>query len=267
MANAGEISFDRVDFAAEIKEANAILDALDASTDPFATRRGDYRKAYRSRVDNTLQPYRIFVPSSYESSKQAPLIIALHGMGGDENSYFESYAKGAFKVEAERRGYIVACPKGRKPASMYVGDAEKDVMDVVAEVKRDYNIDPDRIYLTGHSMGGFGTWSVAIDHPDVFAALAPISGGVMNPQSMSKIAHVPQLVVHGDNDKTVSVERSRVMVAEGKKLGVEMKYIEVPGGSHVEVVVPTFKDVYDWFDSHRRKTADAKAGAAASKSR
>ncbi|HSB07947.1 MAG TPA: prolyl oligopeptidase family serine peptidase [Blastocatellia bacterium] len=267
MANAGEISFDKIDFGAELKEATAILAALDAANDPFDARRGDFRKAYRSKVDNSLQPYRIFVPSSYDSSKRSPLIIALHGMGGDENSYFEAYAKGAFKVEAERRGYIVACPKGRKPASMYVGDAEKDVMDVVAEVRRDYNIDPDRIYLTGHSMGGFGTWSVAIDHPDIFAALAPIAGGVANPQSMAKIAHVPQIVVHGDNDKTVPVERSRVMVAEGKKLGVEMRYIEVPGGSHIDVVVPTFKDVFDWFDTHRRKTAEAKAGAAASKSK
>lgn len=267
LANAGDISFDKVDFAAEIKEASVILDALDSMTDPFLTRRGDFRKAYRSKVDNSFQPYRIFVPASYNSSKSSALIIALHGMGGDENSYFDAYAQGAFKVEAERRGYIVACPKGRKPASMYVGDAEKDVMDVVAEVKRDYNIDPDRIYLTGHSMGGFGTWSVAIDHPDVFAALAPIAGGVMNPQAMSKIAHIPQLVVHGDNDKTVPVERSRVMVAEGKKLGVEMKYIEVPGGSHIDVVVPTFKEVFDWFDAHRRRPGEAKAGAAAAKSR
>ena len=115
LANAGDISFDKVDFAAEIKEASVILDALDSITDPFLTRRGDFKKAYRSRVDNSFQPYRIFVPSSYNSSKSSALIIALHGMGGDENSYFDAYAQGAFKIEAERRGYIVACPKGRKP--------------------------------------------------------------------------------------------------------------------------------------------------------
>jgi predicted peptidase len=187
-------------------------------------------------------------------------------MGGDENSYFQSYAQGAFKVEAEKHGYLVACPKGRKPASMYIGDAEKDVMDVIAEMRRDYNIDPDRIYLTGHSMGGYGTWSVAMNHPEVFAALAPVSGGANNPAAMSKIAHIPQLVVHGDTDPTVPVERSRVMVAAGKKLGAEIKYIEVPGGDHGSVVAPTFKDVFEWFDTHRRKTAEAKAAAAGSKS-
>jgi predicted esterase len=265
LARAGEINFDRMDFRAALKEATSMLDSLEAGNDPFAARRGEFKKAYRSKVDSTLQPYQVFVPAAYDKSKTFPLVIALHGMGGDENSYFQAYAQGAFKVEAEKHGYLVACPKGRKPASMYIGDAEKDVMDVLAEMRRDYNIDPDRIYLTGHSMGGYGTWSVAVNHPEVFAALAPVSGGANNPAAMSKIAHIPQLVVHGDTDPTVPVERSRVMVAAGKKLGAEIKYIEVPGGDHGSVVAPTFKDVFEWFDTHRRKTAEAKAAGAASK--
>jgi predicted esterase len=262
LARAGEINFDRMDFRETLKEATSMLDALDAGNDPFGARRGEFKKAYRSKVDSTLQPYQVFVPAAYDKAKTFPLVIALHGMGGDENSYFQAYAQGAFKVEAEKHGYIVACPKGRKPASMYIGDAEKDVMDVIAEMRRDYNIDPDRIYLTGHSMGGYGTWSVAMNHPDVFAALAPISGGANVPAAMSKIAHIPVLIVHGDNDPTVPVERSRVMVATGKKLGAEIKYIEVPGGDHGSVVAPNFPAVFEWFDTHKRKSGAA-AGAAA----
>lgn len=260
LAQSGEINFDRIDFRATLKEATTMLDALETRNDPFAARRGEFKKAYRSKLDNTLQPYQVFVPSSYDKSKTFPLVIALHGMGGDENSYFQAYAQGAFKIEAEKRGYIVACPKGRKPASMYIGDAEKDVMDVVAEMRRVYNIDPDRIYMTGHSMGGYGTWSVAMSHPDVFAALAPVAGGSNNPAGMSKIAHIPQIVIHGDSDPTVPVDRSRVMVAAAKKLGVEMKYIEVRGGDHGNIVAPNFPAVFDWFDTHKRKLA---AGAAA----
>ncbi|HKP10984.1 MAG TPA: prolyl oligopeptidase family serine peptidase, partial [Blastocatellia bacterium] len=212
MASASAINFERINFRDQLREANAMLDDLEAQRDPFAARRGDFKKAYRSQVDNTLQPYRVFVPAGYDRTKPHPLIIALHGMGGDENSYFDFYNNGAFKVEAERRGYIVACPKGREPASMYLGTAEQDVMDVIAEVRRAYNIDADRIYVTGHSMGGFGSWSIAMNHPELFAALAPVAGGG-NPAAMKKIAHVPQLVVHGDDDKTVPVERSRLMVA------------------------------------------------------
>lgn len=264
MASASAINFERINFRDQIREANAMLDDLQARRDPFAARRGDFKKAYLSKVDNTLQPYRIFVPASYDRSKPYPLIIALHGMGGDENSYFDFYNNGAFKVEAERRGYIVACPKGREPASMYIGTAEQDVMDVIAEVRRAYNIDADRIYATGHSMGGFGSWSLAINHPEMFAAIAPVAGGG-SPLAMKKIAHVPQLVVHGDDDKTVPVERSRVMVNAAKNLGTEIKYIEIPGGNHVDVAAATFKDVFDWFDTHRRKSADAKAAAAGAK--
>lgn len=266
LAAAGEIGFDRIDFQSELKEAATMLDALDAGRDPFQTRRNDFRRAYLSKVDNTLQPFRVYVPSSYDGTKAYPLVIALHGMGGDENSYFDAYGKGAFASEAEKHGYLVACPKGRKPASMYLGDAERDVMDVLAEMMRAYRVDPDRVYITGHSMGGFGTWSVAMNHPEVFAAIAPISGGVMNPANISKIAHVPELIVHGDDDKTVPVERSRVVAAMGKKLGIEMKYIEVPKGSHGDVVAPHFKDVFEWFNTHKRKTSEDKAAAAGSKS-
>jgi predicted esterase len=264
LANSGELNPDRIDFDAELKEAGTMLDQLAAGKDPFDARRGDFKKAYRSRVDETLQPYRIYVPASYDGSKAFPLVIALHGMGGDEDSYFEAYAKGAIKTEAEKRGYILACPKGRQPASMYRGPAETDVLDVIAEVQRSYRVDGNRIYLTGHSMGGFGTWYVAINHPDIFAAIAPISGGG-NPAAMKKIAHIPELVVHGDDDKTVPVSNSRAMVAAAKEAGAEVKYVEVPGGSHISVVAPTFKDVFDWFDTHARKAVEVKAGSAQQK--
>ena len=105
-----------------------------------------------------------------------------------------------------------------------------------------------------------------MSHPDVFAAIAPVSGGSNTPAGMSRIAHIPEIVVHGDHDPTVPVERSRAMVEMGKKLGIELKYVEVPGGDHGSVVSPTFKEVFDWFDTHRRKTAEVKAAAAESKS-
>jgi poly(3-hydroxybutyrate) depolymerase len=256
LGTAGDVDPTRTDFAQELKDVGVSLDALNAGRSALAARRGDFRRAYRSAVDGTLQPYRVYVPTSYDASKEYPLVIALHGMGGNESSYFDGYQRGSFKVEAEKRGYLVACPKGRLPASMYMGSAEKDVLDVVAEMRKAYRVDPSRIYLTGHSMGGFGTWSVAMDHPEIWAALAPISGGG-NPAGMVKIARIPQIVVHGDNDKTVPVERSRVMVEAGKKAGTEIKYLEVPGGSHISVAAPAFKDIFDWFDGHKRAAAAA----------
>jgi predicted peptidase len=245
-ADSGDINPARYNLREEFAAANTILDAVEAGRDPFAAKHGDVRKAYRSAVDQTLQPYRLFVPEAYDASKGASLLVALHGMGGDENSMFDSYQNGLLKREAERVGFLVVCPKGRDSASMYRGSAEQDVMDVLAEVRRDYKVDAKRIYLMGHSMGAYGTWSVAMAHPDVFAALGPISGGA-DTSGMVKIKHIPQYVVHGDDDRTVNVSQSRRMVAAGKQAGANIVYVEVPGGSHVGVAAPQFAPMLDFF--------------------
>ena len=253
-ADSGDLNPARVNFREEFGAANAILGALDAGKDPFAGKRGDGRRAYRSAVDDTLQPYRLFIPESYDASKPAPLLVALHGMGGDENSMFDSYGSGLLKREAERVGFIVACPKGRDPASMYRGTAEKDVLDVMAEVQRTYRIDSSRIYLMGHSMGAYGTWAIAMNQPDLFAALGPISGGG-NTAGMAKIRHIPEYVVHGDDDRTVAVIQSRNMVEAGKKAGAEIVYVEVPGGSHTSVAAPAFAPMLDFFARQQKRVA------------
>jgi predicted peptidase len=110
-------------------------------------------------------------------------------------------------------------------------------------------------------MGGYGSWSIAVNNPDVFAAIGPIAGGgtPFSRPKLKAIAHVPWVVVHGDKDPTVPVEESRKMVRAGKELGVEIKYIEVPGGNHGDVVVPAFKDIFDWFDAHKRRPKAAAA--------
>ncbi|MFN0106909.1 MAG: prolyl oligopeptidase family serine peptidase [Bryobacteraceae bacterium] len=246
-AEKGKANPHRTDFAKLFAQANTMLDAAIGGKDPFAGRTGDLKKAYRSPVDQTLQPYRLFIPSTYDGKKPAPLVIALHGMGGDESSMFDGYgATGALKKEAERLGFLMASPKGREPASMYRGAAEKDVLDVIAEVQRDYKVDAKRIYLMGHSMGGYGTWSIAMAYPEKFAALGPIAGGG-NPQGMEKLKHIAQFVVHGDNDKTVPVTQSRMMVEAGKKAGAKIEYVEVPGGSHVDIAIPNFAPMFDFF--------------------
>ena len=249
----GEASPLRYNFREEFAHANAILDVIEAGRKPFAGKSGDFHRAYLSKVDRTLQPYRIFVPNGYDASKPTPLVVALHGMGGDENSMFSGY-DGVLEPAAQKHGFIVVCPKGRQPASMYRGSAEQDVMDVIVEVRRDYDIDASRIYLMGHSMGGYGTWSVAMDHPDLFAAIGPISGGG-DINGMVKIKTVPEYVVHGNNDKTVNVEQSRRMVEAGKKIGVPITYVEVPGGSHVSVAAPHFAPMLDFFAKQAKAAA------------
>ena len=249
-ADRGEANPRAYDFKAEFASAELILDAIAANRDPFAGKHGDFRRAYLSKLDQTLQPYRLFIPDSYDGVKPAPMVVALHGMGGDENSMFDSYGKELTR-DAQTHGFIVAAPKGREPASMYRGSAEQDVLDVIAEVERDYKIDRSRVYLMGHSMGGYGTWSIAMDHPELFAALGPISGGG-DPAGMVKIKAIPQYVTHGDDDRTVNVNSSRTMVEAGKKAGAPITYNEIPGGSHTSVAQPAFVPMFDFFAKQAR---------------
>src|SRR5262245_13536277 len=265
MVNSGQLSLERADIKSVITSAAATLDQIAKGEHPLRAIRGDIYCAYRSALDDTVQPYRFYIPKNYDAKKKWPMVVALHGMGGDENSFFSGYDNGAIRRIAEERSYIVVCPKGRGPVSMYLASAERDVIDVIKEMKRDFSIDDDRVYMMGHSMGGYGTWSIAVNHPDIFAAIGPISGGgtLLSRPKLKEITHVPWIVVHGDNDPTVSVEESRKMVKAGKELGIEIKYIEVPGGNHGNVVASSFKDVFDWFDAHKRQPKGAAKAASA----
>lgn len=100
-------------------------------------------------------------------------------------------------------------------------------------------------------MGGIGTWALGAKYPRIWAALAPISG-VADPRTVEVMRHIPEVVVHGDADNTVPVSGSRNMVAEMKKLGVDVKYIEVPGGSHTSVPGPNMSAIFDFFDTHKK---------------
>ena len=90
-----------------------------------------------------------------------------------------------------------------------------------------------------------------MNHPDLFAALGPISGGG-SPDGMAKIRSIPEYVTHGDDDRTVPVAQSRGMVEAGRKAGADIVYVEVPGGSHTSVAAPALAPMLDFFAKQRK---------------
>jgi predicted peptidase len=131
--------------------------------------------------------------------------------------------------------------------------SEEDVMQVLQTVRQQYRIDENRIYLMGHSMGAIGTWKIAPKFPDIWAALGPFAGSGA-PATLERIRHIPQIVVHGDADPTVNVQGSRAMVEKMKELGIEVTYVEVPGGGHSDVVAPNLPAMFEFFNAHRKAT-------------
>ena len=125
------------------------------------------------------------------------------------------------------------------------------MLNVLALMQTQYRIDPARTYLAGHSMGGGGTWYMGARHADLWAALASFAGAA-TVDSLPALPRTPQFIVHGDADATVPLDRSRGMDAALTKLGVEHRYVEVPGGTHGSIVGPNLKGMFDFFDAHRR---------------
>jgi len=264
--NRGRLELRTFDPEKDLAAAEAVAASARGGKDPFAGRTGDFKRHYLLASANEIVPYRMYVPTTYNGSKAFPLIVALHGLGGTEDAFFDNYNK-VLPPLAESHGYIVAAPLGYRvdgsygwglgnppadPATKRTQDfSEQDVMQVLQRVRQQYKIDDSRIYLMGHSMGGIGTWKIAPKFPDIWAAIAPISGSGA-PDTLERIRGVPEIIVHGDADPTVNVSGSRTMVAKLKELGVEHKYIEVPGGLHSDVVAPNIAAIVEFFDAHRK---------------
>lgn len=245
-----------MDFETELARARSLLDAIAAGNDPVESAKGDMRLAYLSTFDRKLVPFRLYVPRRYDKSKTYPLVMTLHGAGGDENNFIDRY-QGLWPKLAEERGYIVAAANGRGPLSGYTKEsgAQQDVMDVITLVRRQYAIDPNRIYLAGHSMGAGGTWRLGLEYRDMFAALAPIAGTRMTPvleKALSTGRKIPLIIVAGVKDALVPVAGCREVAEKTKALGYDVKYLEYPDGDHLSVAVSCIKDIFDFFDTHSK---------------
>ncbi|MEX2584548.1 MAG: PHB depolymerase family esterase [Gemmatimonadota bacterium] len=219
-------------------------------------------------------PYELYVPTGYDGSQPTPLVVALHGLGSNPTQMIRY--QGLTDL-AEERGYIVVTPMGYNSRGWYGsrgpgraserGDAandpdnlgvlsEQDVMNVLDLVRDELNIDSDRIYLMGHSMGGGGTWHIGIRNPELFAALGPVAPAIYtSPDALEAIRDVPVIVLMGDADELVDVEVTRQWIARMGELGMTHSYIEISGGDHTGIIARTPSNmarIFDFFDQHSR---------------
>ncbi|MBB6096224.1 poly(3-hydroxybutyrate) depolymerase [Povalibacter uvarum] len=239
---------------------------------------GFVRIAYRDEVDNSTQYCRAYLPSGYSRGRAWPLIISLHGFNPANPEYFDWWSVDQrHHGIAQTRETIVVEPHGRGNAQ-YLGIGDRDVLRCLEEASRQFSVDPDRVYLTGESMGGHGTWAIATRHPDRFAAVAPVYGGwdfritnVSGPAlapapttawqaygferassfaNAENLQHVPLLIIHGDADEAVSVENSRHAVRLLQRWGYDVRYHEMPGWAHEDLEQQGA--IADWLLKHSR---------------
>ena len=201
--------------------------------------------------------YQLFGNPKWEGKKRYPVLIWLHGSGqsGSDN---EAQMGGATKVftseenQSTRPCFMVApqCPSSDIGWNKEVAN---NLMALIADLTDRLPIDTDRIYLTGSSMGGFGTFNLAAKYPNVFAAAVPLCGGG-DPKTAAALKPVSMWVFHGDKDDMVLVERSRVIVKAIQDIGGEkIKYTELAGEGHgITGTVYATPELHTWMFEQRR---------------
>ena len=183
-------------------------------------------------VDGVTRHYVVYVPREYTPDKAWPLVMFLHGAGerGDDGLKQSDVGIGrAIRFHPERFPCLVVMPQC--PNDVWWDAVEGHIDTAMAAALDEYVIDPHRVYLTGLSMGGFGTWGYGAKHVDTFAALLPICGGGRQDDAEA-LATVPIWAFHGGADTTVPPGASREMVAVVKKAGGDVKYTEYPEVGH-----------------------------------
>ena len=243
----------------------AMMSSLPLSAaDATAPQTGQHAATFEKQVSMKLD-YLLSLPPTYNDStdKKWPLILFLHGSGERGSDVNKVKAHGPPKIIDHDANSDVAtqfivvspqCPEGR----WWKSDELEALLD---DVQARYRVDADRVYLTGLSMGGFGSWDLAASAPKRFAAVAPMCGGG-RVEMARRLKNLPIWVFHGQADPTVPVQRSEEMVAALKKLNADIQFTCYPGVGH-DCWTRSYDnaELYKWFLSHKR--GEKPAGAAA----
>ena len=238
-------------------------------------------------------PYALFVSSKVRRDHKAPMIVTLHGLGGTHTTMMRANAidlaeaggyilvapmgynpRGWYGIPAgpPRRGGAAspgatssgtpatrpafppsAQPQPNDPPNLREL-SEKETLEVVDLVRKEFVVDDSRTYLMGHSMGGAGTYYLAIKYPERWAAIgveAP-AAFALDPNALAKIPNMPIMVVHGDMDTLVPVSLSRTWVDVMKSLKMSYEYVEIPGGDHGSVINQGAAPIFAFFAQHSK---------------
>ncbi|HSG33310.1 MAG TPA: alpha/beta hydrolase, partial [Sphingomonadaceae bacterium] len=216
--------------------------------------------------------YNVFVSSKVDPENPAPLIVALHGMGGDANFI----VRDRLVDLAEENGYVVVGPMGYNEVGWYGSPviafgpngvepanlaelSELDVLNVAAIATSEFNIDPNRTYLLGHSMGGAGTFYLGQKHADRWAAIASIApAAFMMQPTQEKIlaplkdAGVPVMLTEGAEDNVVPPDTVRTWAAAMEKLEMKHEYHEMEGLDHGTIIGASMPEIFRFFAENVR---------------
>jgi len=214
---------------------------------------GQHPEEFQGTVTRQVQmKYLPFIPEGYNTDQKWPLIMYLHGgsrRGNDIEKLKEpGYGLPAIVEKDKAFPFIVLSPQC--PDGEYCTDSEALVA-LLDEVMKNYSVDRRRVYLTGHSMGGRGTWYLAYKHPEKFAAIAPMSGLFLITAWAPRLKNMPIWVFHGAKDEVAPLSEAEDMVKALKAVGNDIRFNVLPNRGHDILDVYENPELYSWFLQHR----------------
>jgi predicted esterase len=233
------------------------LEQAEAGRDVLAGRTGFFRRAFRSKVDGTLQPYGIRVPAGFDAraARRYPLIVFLHGSASDETnlSGFDFLSEG---------DAIEIAPRGRGPSNAFTRDhAQEDIEEAIAAAIESYPIDRTRIVLTGFSMGGYGVYRTFYEHPERYRALAVFSGApdlgsqyfpseghpnFTDDRTLARFKAVPMFIFHGLQDLNCPFPVTQEVVAKLGRAGAKVELVTEEGAGHQRPGPEALRRYHEW---------------------
>jgi len=223
----------------EIAEFARLLERAERGQDAIAERRGLLRRAFRSAVDGSLQPYSANVPGDLDRNQRYALLMILHGSGQEDVGLLDNLP--LFP------GTIMMAPRARGTSNWYVGDhAQEDIAEALADVMANYPIDPQRVILAGFSMGGYGVYRTFFETPGKFRGLMVLAGTPRLPggagyptavdftlkKNLKKFRGVPIFIAHGTADLNCAFALTESLVGKLKECGARVEFLADPGAGH-----------------------------------
>lgn len=215
---------------------------------------GQHDQLFEKTLSQTLtMKYLLYLPADYDKADEKwPLILFLHGAGerGDDLKLVAKHGPPKI-VKQKDMPFIVVSPQC--PKDSWWPKQNEVLINLLDDIVSRYNGDESRIYLTGLSMGGYGSWSLGCDHPKRFAAIAPICGGG-EPFFGRKLKNTPVWAFHGAKDNVVPLKKSEDMVKAIKKAGGDAKLTVYPQAGH-DSWTETYNnpELYEWFLKHSKQ--------------
>lgn len=207
------------------------------------------RKEYLKQNENEMN-YLVFTP---KNTKDLPLVIYLHGAGERGEKIEHILRHGLPRLIDEGREYpaVVLCPQC--PRQFIWNNVVADLKKIIDKIIAEYEIKPDRVLLTGSSMGGYGTWETAMTYPETFAAIAPVAGGGVAWRT-TRLKNIPIRAYHGSADTCVEPIQSELMVKAVNQNGGNAELIVLDGFEHNDGIDEAYRntDLMEWLLRHRK---------------